>query len=61
MTPAALKYASLLRQMLPKVVRDENQNSEYVRRLEVLTAKSRVTKAEREMIELLTVSPAVFF
>jgi HTH-type transcriptional regulator/antitoxin HigA len=51
---AALDYGSLLRQARPEVVRDEEQNAEYVRRLEKLTAKKRVTAAERKLIELLT-------
>ena len=54
MTAASVDYGSLLRQALPKVVRDEKQNAEYVRRLEALTSKRRVTRAERELIELLT-------
>ena len=51
---AALDYGLLLRQTRPEVVRDEEQNAEYVRHLEKLTAKKRVTAAERKLIELLT-------
>jgi len=51
---AALDYGSLLRQARPEVVRDEEQNAEYVHRLEKLTAKKRVTTGERKLIELLT-------
>jgi HTH-type transcriptional regulator/antitoxin HigA len=54
MTTSAVDYGSLLRQALPKVVRDEKQNAEYLHRLESLTGKKRVTRAERELIELLT-------
>ncbi len=54
MTTASVDHGSLLRQALPKVVRDEKQNAEYVQRLESLTSKKRVTRAERELIELLT-------
>ncbi len=54
MTTTSVDYGSLLRQALPKVVRDEKQNADYVRRLELLTSKKRVTRAERELIELLT-------
>ncbi|MGH9521518.1 MAG: helix-turn-helix domain-containing protein [Terriglobales bacterium] len=55
MTTSSVDYASLLSQALPQVVRDEKQNAEYVRRLEQLTSKKRVTAAERKLIELLTV------
>ena len=51
---AALDYGLLLRQTRPEVVRDEEQNAEYVRHLEKLTAKKRVTAGERKLIELLT-------
>ena len=52
---AAMDYGSLLSDARPEVVRDERQNNEYVRRLEELTSKKRVSGAERKLIELLTV------
>ncbi len=54
MSEITVEYGSLLRQALPQVVRDERQNAEYIRRLERLTSKKRVTAAERKLIELLT-------
>jgi HTH-type transcriptional regulator/antitoxin HigA len=54
MSVTTVDYGLLLRQTRPEVVRDEEQNAEYVRRLEKLTAKKRVTAGERKLIELLT-------
>jgi HTH-type transcriptional regulator/antitoxin HigA len=54
MSVTAVDYGILLRQMRPEIVRDEEQNAEYVRRLEKLTAKKRVTAGERKLIALLT-------
>jgi HTH-type transcriptional regulator / antitoxin HigA len=54
MSVTAVDYGLLLRQTRPEVVRDEEQNAEYVCRLEKLTAKKRVTTGERKLIELLT-------
>ena len=54
MSVTAVDYGLLLRQTRPEVVRDEEQNAEYVRHLEKLTAKKRVSAGERKLIELLT-------
>jgi HTH-type transcriptional regulator/antitoxin HigA len=54
MSVTTVDYGLLLRQTRPEVVRDEEQNAEYVRHLEKLTAKKRVTAGERKLIELLT-------
>jgi len=54
MSVTAVDYGLLLRQTRPEVVRDEEQNAEYVRHLEKLTAKKRVSAGERKLIKLLT-------
>jgi len=55
MTASAARYATLLTEVEPEVVRDEEQNQEYIRRLEGLTRKKKVTTAEEKLIALLTV------
>ncbi len=55
MTPSAAKYAALLTQVEPEVVRDDQQNQQYIRRLEKLTRKKTVSPAEEKLIGLLTV------
>ncbi len=52
---AAAKYAALLTEVEPEVVRDDRQNQEYIRRLEELTSKRTVSSAEKKSIALLTV------
>ena len=48
-------YAALLSETRPEVIRDEQQNQVYIRRLEELSGKRSVTRAEQKLIELLTV------
>ncbi len=48
-------YAALLSETKPEVVRDEKQNQAYIRRLEELTSKQSVSRAEQKLIELLVV------
>jgi len=55
MSTQASHYATLLSETRPEVVRDERQNQTYLRRLEQLTGKKSVTRAEAKLIELLTV------
>jgi HTH-type transcriptional regulator / antitoxin HigA len=55
MTGAAAKeYGTLLSQRKPEVVRDERMNQAYIRQLEELTSKPRITPAEEKLIHLLT-------
>ena len=39
----------------PEVIRDEKQNQDYIRRLEKLTSKKSLNRAEEKLIELLVV------
>src|SRR5271166_3761720 len=55
MNALAANYAALLSETRPEVVRDEKQNQLYIRRLEGLTSKKSVTRAEEKLIDLLTV------
>lgn len=55
MNALAANYAALLSETRPEVIRDERQNQAYIRRLEELTSKKSVTRAEEKLIELLAV------
>ncbi len=55
MNALAANYAALLSETRPEVIRDEKQNQDYIRRLEELTGKKSVTRAEEKLIELLAV------
>jgi HTH-type transcriptional regulator / antitoxin HigA len=55
MNAIAANYAALLSEARPEVIHDERQNQAYIRRLEELTRKRSVTRAEEKLIELLTV------
>ena len=55
MNALAANYAALLSETRPEVIRDEKQNQAYIRRLEDLTSKKSVTRAEEKLIELLAV------
>jgi HTH-type transcriptional regulator / antitoxin HigA len=55
MNALAANYAALLSETRPEVIHDERQNQTYIRRLEELTAKKSVTRAEEKLIELLAV------
>jgi HTH-type transcriptional regulator/antitoxin HigA len=54
MTATAVDYARLLSETQPSVVHEERQNELYTQRLEELAAKKHPTRAERKLIELLT-------
>ena len=55
MNALAASYAALLSETRPEVIRDEKQNQAYVRRLEELTSKKSITRAEEKLIRLLAV------
>ena|SRR5271157_2329919 len=55
MNALAANYAALLSETRPEVIRDEKQNQDYIRRLEKLTSKKSVNRAEEKLIELLVV------
>jgi HTH-type transcriptional regulator/antitoxin HigA len=55
MSAAAVDYRMLLSDTQPEVIRDEEHNQTYIRRLEELTSKENVTPAEEKLIALLTV------
>jgi len=55
MNALTANYAALLSETRPEVVRDDKQNQVYIRRLEELTSKKSVTRAEEKLIELLAV------
>jgi HTH-type transcriptional regulator/antitoxin HigA len=55
MNALAANYAALLSETRPEVIGDERQNQAYIRRLEELTSKKSVTRAEKKLIELLAV------
>jgi len=55
MNALTANYAALLSETTPEVIRDEKQNQAYIRRLEELTSKKSVTRAEEKLIDLLTV------
>lgn len=54
MTATAVDYVRLLSETQPSVVHEEKQNELYTQRLKELTAKKHPTRAERKLIELLT-------
>jgi HTH-type transcriptional regulator / antitoxin HigA len=54
-TAVRSQYASLLRSALPRVIRNEAENQHYIAMLEELDGKgTRMTTAERQMADLLT-------
>ena len=53
MNALAANYAALLSETRPEVIRDEKQNQTYIRRLQELTSKKSVTRAEEKLIALL--------
>jgi len=55
MNALAANYAALLSEVRPEVIHDEEQNQACIRRLEELTSKKSVTRAEEKLIELLAV------
>src|SRR5271157_5510723 len=55
MNALAANYAALLSETRPEVIQDEKQNQAYIRRLEELTSKKSVTRAEEKLTELLAV------
>ncbi len=55
MNALAANYAALLSETRPEVIRDEKQNQDYIRRLEKLTGKKSLSRAEEKLIELLVV------
>jgi|SRR5215813_482332 len=55
MNALAVAYAELLSEARPEVIKAEEQNREYIARLEELTRKEHVTEAEEKLIALLTV------
>lgn len=54
MTATAVDYGKLLSEAKPEVIRSEEQNQAYIRRLEDLTSRKKVTPAEEKLIALLT-------
>jgi HTH-type transcriptional regulator / antitoxin HigA len=50
----ATEYGKLLAEEKPEIIQDDRQNDAYIRRLEGLTGKARVTPAEEKLIALLT-------
>ncbi len=55
MNALAANYAALLSETRPEAIRDEKQNQNYIRRLEKLTGKKSLSRAEEKLIELLVV------
>ena len=53
MNALAANYAALLSETRPEAIRDEKQNQTYIRRLQELTSKKSVTRAEERLIALL--------
>jgi HTH-type transcriptional regulator/antitoxin HigA len=49
------RYATLLLQNLPRVVRTEEENEHYIRILEEMERRGHLNKDEKEFAELLTV------
>ena len=46
-------YAALLQEIRPEVIHDEKQNQEYIHRLEALSSKKSLTRAEEKLMHLL--------
>jgi HTH-type transcriptional regulator/antitoxin HigA len=55
MSIAGANYGALLSELRPEVIRGPEQNERYLRMLEKLTSRRAVTRAQRKMIDLLTV------
>jgi HTH-type transcriptional regulator / antitoxin HigA len=54
-TTVRSQYASLLRSALPRVIRNEAENQHYIAILEEMDSRgTRMTTAERQMADLLT-------
>lgn len=55
MNTLATDYGALLSETKPEVIHGEQQNAEFIAKLEELTSLEHVTPAQRKLIELLTV------
>lgn len=55
MNALAIDYGALLSETKPEVIHGEQQNAEFIAKLEELTSLEHVTPAQRKLIELLTV------
>lgn len=55
MNALAIDYGTLLSETQPEVIQGEQQNAEFIAKLEELTSLDHVTPAQRKLIELLTV------
>jgi HTH-type transcriptional regulator/antitoxin HigA len=55
MSSVAVDYGKLLSRTKPEVIYNDEQNQLYVRQLEELTSRKRVSAAEHKLIALLTV------
>ena len=53
--PVAVDYGALLFRTQPEVIQSDEQNQLYIRHLEELVGKPRVSPAEEKLIALLTV------
>jgi len=53
MSALANNYAALLREIRPEIIRDEKQNQLYIRRMEALSSKKSLTRAEEKLMRLL--------
>ena len=54
MNAQTVDYGALLSEKQPAVIHDEVQNQQFIRLLEELTSKEKVTEAEAKLVELLT-------
>lgn len=54
MSTTALDYGALLADKKPEVIRDEQQNEAYVKMLEGLAGKEKLTPGEEKFAKLLT-------
>jgi HTH-type transcriptional regulator/antitoxin HigA len=55
MNAATMEYGRLLSQTKPEVIGGDRQHRLYIGQLEKLTAQKTVTRAEKKLIQLLTV------
>ncbi|HET9184084.1 MAG TPA: transcriptional regulator [Candidatus Angelobacter sp.] len=55
MNALAIDYGALLSEIKPEVIRGEQQNANFIAKLEELTSLENVTPAQDKMIKLLTV------
>jgi len=54
MTATATSYGKLLSETRPEIIRNEEQNQLYIRKLEELTSRKKISPAEEKLIALLT-------